>query len=110
MRVNVTYSIELDEIKQLVRELLLKAEDDLQELQELFLKVKVDIEKDKDQNVATLLKECRSSLSSLDHNIFDAGNILSGYQQTSLRIEREQQKTPTNFEEITGGEQSNESG
>ena len=96
MRVNVTYSIELEEVKQLVKELLLKAESNLEELQESFLKVKETVKKNQEVEALSHLKACRESLSSLDHGLYDSAQILTGYKQTSLQMEAEQKAMPDN--------------
>ena len=98
MRVNVTYSIELNEIKQLIQELLLKAEDDLEQLQSLFLKIKTDVENDNEQEVIAFIEKCRNHLSSIDHSLFDCGNILAGYHQASSQLDNLEQELPNSLQ------------
>ena len=97
MRVNVTYSMEIDEVKELVQELLLKAENNLQELQELFPKVQDSVGKNQEKEAASYIQECSEHISSFDHALFDCRNILNGFRQASLQAEQHKKQVPQNF-------------
>ena len=86
MRVNVTYSVELDEIKQLVGELLLKVEDDIGEDNRLFPEIQDHVQAGNEKKAVELIEKCRNNLLAIDHSLFDSKNILNGYQQTLLQV------------------------
>ena len=97
MRVNVTYSVDLSELAQLVQELLLKAEDNVEKISTLFPKIQECVEKEQEGKAVGLLEEIRSNISRLDHSLFDSYNILNGYQQATLQL-RNAQKEQKNQE------------
>ena len=86
MRVNVTYSVNLSEIKQVVQELLLKVEDDVERINELFPEIQESINKEQESKAVELLEVCRTNIANLDHALFDCRNILNGYQQATLQL------------------------
>ena len=86
MRVNVTYSVELEEIKQIIQEILLKVEDNVAQVGKNFLEAQKNINTDKEKEAVEAIDACRKSLSLLDHSLFDCKNILNGYQQTMLQL------------------------
>jgi len=86
MRVNVTYSVQLAEIRQLVQELLLKVEDDVEQINELFPVIQESINKEQESKAVQLIETCRQNIMNLDHALFDSRNILNGYQQATLQL------------------------
>tara|TARA_R110000824_G_scaffold67377_8_gene174600 strand:+ start:41098 stop:41418 length:321 start_codon:yes stop_codon:yes gene_type:complete len=90
MRVNVTYSVDLNEVKQLVEELLLKVEDNLENINKLFPQISLSVQNDNEKKAAELIGSCRENIASLDHSLFDCHNIINGYQQTQLQIKSNQ--------------------
>ena len=92
MRVNVTYSVDLSELAQLVQELLLKAEDNVEKISTLFPKIQECVEKEQEGKAVSLLEEIRSNISRLDHSLFDSYNILNGYQQATLQLRNAQKE------------------
>ena len=86
MRVNVTYSVELQEVKQVIQEILLKVEGDVEEVRKNFLSAQQNINSDKEKEAVQAIDACRKSMASLDHSLFDCKNILNGYQQTLLQL------------------------
>ena len=105
MRVNVTYSLDLNEVKQLVQRLLVKSESDLQELQSLFFKIQASVENNNEKEATAFIKECRDYISSLDYSLFDCRNILTGYQQASLQIEQIEQQAQESLQtSVSSGE------
>ena len=94
MRVNVTYSVELDEVRQLVEELLLRAEDNVENIVKLFPQMQNFMQNDNEKKAVELIEECRANLGTLDHFLFDCRNILVGYQQASLQLKELQQPVP----------------
>jgi len=90
MRVNVTYSVDLSELSQLVQELLLKAEDDVEKINTLFPKIQECVNKEQEGKAVSLVEELRASIARLDHSLFDSYNILNGYQQATLQLRKPQ--------------------
>ena len=90
MRVNVTYSVDLSELSQIVQELLLKVEDDVEKVNEMFTQIQKSVNKEQEGKAISLLEDLRSSISRLDHSLFDSYNILNGYQQATLQLRNAQ--------------------
>jgi Mg2+ and Co2+ transporter CorA len=86
MRVNVTYSVQLTEIRQIVQELLLKIEDDVEQINELFPAIQESINKEQESKAVQMIEACRQNIVNLDHALFDSKNILNGYQQATLQL------------------------
>ena len=55
MRVNVTYSVDLSELSQLVQVLLLKVEDEVEKISTLFPEIQECVEKEKEGKAVSLL-------------------------------------------------------
>jgi hypothetical protein len=98
MRVNVTYSVELDEIKQIVQELLLKVEDDVEAVGKYFVEAQKSVNRDNEREAVELIDNCRKSMAILDHSLFDCRNILNGYQQAVL-VKNDQTKIESDVDE-----------
>jgi len=88
MRVNVTYSVDLGEVKQLIQEILLKIEDDVEEVSGNFLATQDNVNSDNEKEAVEAIEKCRKNLSSIDHSLYDCWNILNGYQQTLLQMKQ----------------------
>ena len=88
MRVNVTYSVELDEIKQILQEILLKIEDDVEDVSKNFLTAQSNVNSENQNAAIVSIEKCRENLSSIDHSLFDCWNILNGYQKTLVQMKQ----------------------
>ena len=88
MRVNVTYSVELEEIKEILQEILLKVEDDVENISKNFLTAQNNVNSDNQNAAIAAIEKCRENLSSIDHSLFDCWNILNGYQKTLLQMKQ----------------------
>lgn len=86
MRVNVAYSVDLSELKQIVQELLLKVEDEVENINGLFTKVQQSVSREQEERAIKLVQECRESIAKIDHSLFDSFNILSGLQRANVQI------------------------
>ena len=86
MRVNVAYSVELSELKQIVQELLLKVEDEVENVNGLFTKVQQSVSREQEEKAIKLIEECRASIAKVDHSLFDSFNILSGLQRANVQL------------------------
>jgi len=103
MRVNVTYSVQLAEIRQLVQELLLKVEDDIEQINELFPAIQESINKEQESKAVQLLEGCRQNITNVDHALFDCRNILNGYQQATLQLREMAATTKEENINVEGG-------
>jgi len=95
MRVNITYSVDIENIPTTVGSLI----DETKE--KLFLPVnkKIDnllalLSQDNEKKAAKLIDEVRQDLAKIDSRLLDCGNILEGYQQAILNIENANNKAP----------------
>ena len=69
---------ELQEVKQVIQEILLKVEDDVEEVRKNFLSAQQNINADKEKEAVQAIDACRKSMALLDHSLFDCKNILNG--------------------------------
>ena len=88
MRVNVTYSVDLEDVRQLVEELLLKIEEDIEDLNKNFPDVQSFVQEDNEKKATEAIEKCRKSLSAAAFSLYDCQNILNGYQQASLQAKQ----------------------
>jgi len=88
MRVNVTYSVDLSEVRQLVEELLLKAENNIEDLNQIFPDVGLFLQEQNEKKASEAIEKCRESLSTIAFSLFDCQNMLDGYQQAVLQAKR----------------------
>jgi septation ring formation regulator EzrA len=91
MRVNITYSVELEEVSEIVKKLLLETTEQLDSFTKEFPKVSSAVKMENEKKALSLLNDCRGSLAKIDHGLFDCESILSGYQETLVQI-RNQEK------------------
>ena len=98
MRVNVTYSVELDEVPGLTRKLLAEATKNLEILFKEYRNVSGELEKENKEKAIQLIDNCRKLMAQTDHSLADAYNILMGYEETllQLRNENDEKKEATN--------------
>ena len=80
MRVNITYSVDIENIPTTVGGLIGETKE------KLFLPI--------NKKIDNLLDEVRQDLAKMDSRLLDCGNILEGYQQAILNIENSNNKAP----------------
>jgi len=91
MRVNVTYSVELNEVAAVATKLLEGAAIELDSLAKEFPEVSTAIQTENEKKALNSIDNCRKLLSKIDHGLFDCESILNGYQQTLVQL-RNQEK------------------
>jgi len=92
MRVNVTYSVELDEVSAIVTKLLEGAAKELDSLVKEFPKVSTAVNTENEKKALNSIDNCRKLLSKIDHSLFDCESILSGYQQTLVQLHNQEKE------------------
>jgi len=92
MRVNVTYSVKLDEIPSLTRKLLAEVTKNLEALFKKYRKINEELEKENEKKAIQLIDECRKLMSDADHCLADSYNILMGYEQTLLQLRNQNEE------------------
>jgi DNA repair ATPase RecN len=104
MLVNISYSIDLDEVPRVVREFL---QGDLQE--DLSTKVAHRLEdsvgylEEGKENIGKAVKsidEIRSLLMKIDLRLADCTNILRGYEKEALNLKEPEENPETELSEI----------
>tara|TARA_R100000008_G_scaffold86470_1_gene79745 strand:- start:3863 stop:4246 length:384 start_codon:yes stop_codon:yes gene_type:complete len=88
MRVNVTYSVDLSEVRGLIEELLLKTEENIENLNKKFPDVQKLLQKEDEKKASEAIEECRKNLSAAAFSLYDCQNILNGYQQARLQAQQ----------------------
>jgi hypothetical protein len=85
MRVNVTYSVELEDVPQTAAKLIHNAkENSLAPLTKKLDEALILLDKEDEKNAVYCLDEVRQELSKIDLRLADCVNILSGYQNVML--------------------------
>ena len=95
MRVNITYSVELDKVMDVVKNLLQTASLELEHIFREFPQVVPEIEGENEDAAADIIEKCRERLMILDHCLGDSQSILTGYKQTLLQLKSEENNEPT---------------
>ena len=100
MRVNVTYSIKLEEVSKLVSKILHETETQLKDLTTEHPEIIYSVVEDQNEKKAVeLIKKFRQDLLDLEHRLGDCENILIGYQQTLLQLASTTEEGETKFPE-----------
>jgi hypothetical protein len=94
MRVNVTYSVELDEIPDITRKLLAEATKNLEVLFKKYQKISHELETENEKKALQLIDDCRKLMGVADHDLSNCYNILSGYQQTIFQLQNQEKESP----------------
>ena len=92
MRVNIAYSIELDEVPQLTRKLLAEATKNLEALFKKYQKISRQLEDENEKKALKSIDECRKLIAAADHSLSDCHNILSGYQRTIFQLQNTEEE------------------
>ena len=92
MRVNITYSVELEKVSEVVQKLLLETTEKLNSLTTEFPKVSSAVKMANEKKALELIDKCRELLAIVDHALFDCESILSGYQQTLIQARAQNQQ------------------
>ena len=92
MRVNIAYSLELEEVPQLTKKLLGEATKNLELLSKKYQKISPQLEGENETKALQLMDECRKLMATADHCLLDCHNILSGYQQTIFQLQNQEKE------------------
>ena len=85
MRVNVTYSVELEDVPQTTAKLIHDTkENSLRPLIKVLDEALIFLNKEDEKNAVHRLDEVRQELSKIDLRLADCMHILSGYQNVLL--------------------------
>jgi len=85
MRVNVTYSVELEEVLQTTAELVHNTkEHSLRPLAKKLDEALILLNKEDEKNAMRRIDEVRQELAKVDLRLLDCMNILSGYQNVTV--------------------------
>jgi DNA repair ATPase RecN len=103
MRVNISFSVDLEEVPKRVIRLLGEASDELEETQEFFEETTAKL--GSDNYVASIeeITKIRDILASVDARLDDCMQILSGYSKTltDLAAKEHQQQPASNTSEFS---------
>jgi uncharacterized protein len=94
MRVNIAYSVELDEVPQLTKKLLSEATKNLETLSKKHQKISHQLEGENENKALKLIDECRKLMATADHCLADCYSLLSGYQQTIFQLQSQDKEKP----------------
>lgn len=95
MRVNISYSVDMDELQEKVWNLIRETSEDLSNLSSELDSLTVKPSNDEMENV-NVIDELRKKLASVDNKLADYSAILAGYVRTKAELfladqEREKQ-------------------
>jgi hypothetical protein len=94
MRVNITYSVDLESVPTEVDKLMLDVQAALNEVQDLF----DNTNSSSPLEAISDINNIREMLVSLDSRLGDCANILSGYMDVKTKIATGQDNPPTPLE------------
>ena len=101
MRVNISYSVELEEVLENLKILYVREENNLhKKLKAAQQTLKGEYSDEKIGEIAAALKEYRTHLSSFDTKLIEILNIVDGY----FKIRYAPDKPPANPEDASGEE------
>ena len=92
MRVNISYSIDLEAVPNTVSELILKVKHDCDELSQKLCDTLQCLESQDAYNATLHLDDIRKELFKVDARLLDCGTILEGYQKALIDIKTPQDK------------------
>jgi len=93
MRVNITYSVELEEIPHLARKRLSKATKNLEVLFKKYQKISHELEAENEKKALQLIDDCRKLMGAADHDMSDCYNMLNGYQRTLFQLQNQEEES-----------------
>ena len=93
MRVNISYSVDLEEIPESVGKLLKQVELDYSRLNTKFASIITCLSSDEVHNATLKIDEMRKELFKIDARMMDCVSILDGYQQTLMQLREPNQET-----------------
>jgi len=89
MKVNISYSVELEEVLENVRHLFLKSEENLRDEEEHFVRVlKGEYNDENLGEVVKTIHEYKETLAKFDLKLGEMTNILMGYYQLKYQPEQ----------------------
>ena len=105
MKVNISYSIELDDIPKKVREFMLDAAQKSQSI-EAGIRYTISLMED-NMSIDERLKhidEVRREMADIDLVLMDCSEILHGYQKALVQLREPKQPMEINYDEQTSEE------
>ena len=105
MKVNISYSIELDDIPKKVREFMLDAAQKSQSI-EAGIRYTISLMED-NMSIDEQLKhidEVRREMADIDLVLMDCSEILHGYQKALVQLREPKQRMEINYDEQTSEE------
>ncbi len=105
MKVNISYSIELDDIPKKVREFMLDAAQKSQSI-EAGIRYTISLMED-NMSIDEQLKhidEVRREMADIDLVLMDCSEILHGYQKALVQLREPKQPMEINYDEQTSEE------
>ena len=108
-RVNITYSVELEEIPEYVGDLISKAYNTLHRpLDSKFNESLGMLKKDNEKEALKTIDEIRQQMFKIDCHLSDCCDILKDYQKTFFDPTKEEPEEPEEPEELEEMEESND--
>jgi len=93
MRVNISYSVELDEVPQVTKKLLAEATKNLEILFKKYQKISHELENENEKKALQLIDSCRKLMGAADHSLSDCHSLLNGYQQTLFKLQSQEKES-----------------
>ena len=107
MRVNVTYSIELEEVPNKVSEILVEAYPKLVKLQDQIQEVDTSLKAGHTsiEDELNKIDKIRRELANVDFKMMDCAEILHGYQSAQVKLREQKMKGTGATNDETGSEE-----
>ena len=94
MRVNITYSVELEEVPHITRGLLSKATKNLDILFKKYQKISGELDAENENKALHLIDDCRKLMGAADQDLSDCYSMLGGYQQATFQLQNQGKENP----------------
>ena len=92
MRVNIAYSVELEEVPKLTRKLLGNATKNLEILFKKYKTIGHELESENETKALQTMDECRRLMAAADASLGDCHSLLSGYQRTLFQLQDQEKQ------------------
>ena len=95
MRVDITYSIDFEEVPKEMKELVQKVKDtSCQTVDQKFTELLTGLSEEDERKAIQAIEEIREHLAKIDMRLMECSNILTGYQKALILAPNEPPKDP----------------
>ena len=99
MSVDITYSIDFEEVPKEMKELVQKVKDtSCQTVDQKFTELLTSLSEEEEKKALQAIEEIRKNLAKIDMRLMECSSILTGYQKALVLTQEESPETPSAVE------------